>query len=284
MGRSDEHGEGSSSGHFPVTQDWPRGYGEASWWPIVVVAGVVGIYVGLGLVFVTRRSTLLLEPLIGPAVAVLGLLAFVVGLLGWIYHGFVDRYWERTPVGSAVRFRWGMGLFLCTEVATFGSGLAYYGYVRAGAWPPGPLPHLLTSLVVVNTVLLVTSSVTLHYADAAMRADRRRRAIGLLAGTVVLGVAFLLGQLREYATLIAEEGFTISDGVYASAFFGLTGLHGLHVGFGVILLSIVLARAVAGHYSADRHASMTTVTMYWHFVDGVWLVLVVVLYLGAVMP
>lgn len=279
MGRPDEgHGAGSGG---PADVDWPRGYGEATWWPIVVVAGAVGIYAGAGLTVLARVD----EPLVGSAVGPLAFLAgvgvFLLGLAGWTYHGFVARHGPWHPTDTSNRFRWGTGLFICVEAATFGAGFAYYGYVRAGPWPPGPLPDLLSSLVVVNTALLLASSVTLHVAHGALRAGRRRRFLGSLAATVLLGLVFLLGQAYEYYEFLHVEGFTPTGGVYASAFYGLTGLHGVHVALGASMLAVVLVRAGYGHYDADRHASVTAATLYWHFVDAVWLLLVAVLYVGA---
>jgi cytochrome c oxidase subunit 3 len=134
----------------------------------------------------------------------------------------------------------------------------------------------------VNTIILIISSVTLHYAHVALRNGDRRRFLSLLGVTLLLGIIFLGGQALEYYEFIVHENFTIAEGAYASAFYGLTGLHGLHVSLGAVLLLIVFARAMMGQYSAERHTSVSTVSMYWHFVDVVWVFLVVVLYIGAI--
>lgn len=277
MGSGDEaHATGG-----PADRDWPHGYGEASWWPLVVVVGTVGLYAGVGFAVLAARE----EPLVGQTVTAVvlagGLLAFLGGLAGWTYQGFVSAYWRRVWDDVTARFRWGTALFVCAEVATFAAGFAYYGYIRAGAWPPGRIPHLLTSLVAVNTVLLVASSGTLHVAHVALRAGRRDRFVRALGVTVLLGLAFLIGQAYEYYAFVVVEGFGLAEGAFASAFYGLTGLHGLHVGLGVTMLSVVLLRARRGQYGPDRHASVTAAATYWHFVDGVWLLLVGVLYVGA---
>ncbi|ERG98095.1 MAG: heme/copper-type cytochrome/quinol oxidase, subunit 3, partial [Haloquadratum sp. J07HQX50] len=102
--------------------------------------------------------------------------------------------------------------------------------------------------------------------------------------TLLLGFIFIGGQVYEYYEFIIHEGFTLTSGFFASAFFGLTGLHGLHVSLGAVLLAVVMLRALLGQYSADRHVSVSTVSMYWHFVDVVWIFLVVVLYVGAEAP
>lgn len=281
MDSADERSADGGHEHAPVAADWPRGYGESTWWPVVVVAGVAGIYLGAGLLLLARRPGSPVGPVLGALAFVGGLGLFLSGLAGWNYHGFVSGYRLGSRPGVETRFLWGVALFIAAEVMTFGAGFAYYAFVRVGAWPPGPLPHLLSSLVAVNTLLLVASSVTLHVADGALRDGRRRRFLAHLGATVLLGLVFLAGQAYEYYGFVVEEGFTLAEGAYASAFFGLTGLHGLHVGLGLVMLSVVLFRASRGQFSAERHAAVTTATAYWHFVDAVWLVLVAVLYVGA---
>lgn len=267
--------------HLPAVEDWPRGYGEASWWPFVTALGASGIYVAAGLYVLGQGTDPIVAPVLGPATFVASTVAFLGGLYGWVYHAFVSQFWSHETGDSTGRFRWGMLLFLGSEVATFGAGFTYYFFIRAGQWPPGELPHLLTSLVLANTVILVVSSVTLHFAHVGIRTGNHRRFRRLLSLTVALGIVFLGGQVWEYYQFVVNEGFSLSSGVYFSAFFGLTGLHGLHVGLGAVLLGMVLVRAYAGQYSADRHVSVTTVSMYWHFVDVVWIFLVVTLYVGA---
>ena len=274
-----------SDHHLPAVEDWPRGFGEASWWPFVTALGAAGIYVGAALFLMGRGETNIVPSMWGPAVVVGSIGTFLVGVYGWLYHAFVAHFWERgASEHSASKLRWGMIAFLGSEVATFSAGFTYYFFIRANTWPPsGPeLPHLLTSLVLVNTVLLIASSVTLHFAHGAIRRDDRRRFLGWLGVTLALGAVFIGGQVLEYQTFIREEAFTLTSGVFASAFFGLTGLHGLHVTLGAVLLGIVFVRGLAGQYSDERHVSVSTVSMYWHFVDAIWVFLVVVLYVGAV--
>lgn len=280
MSTSDREGSESGGHSSPAVADWPRGYGEASWWPIVTAMGVVGIYLGVGLYVVGRGESPVVDAELGIPTFAAGLVVFVGGLYGWLYHAFVRYYWSRSR-GKSGGLRLATLLFLGTEVATFGGGFVYYAFVRLGPWPPGELPELLSSLVLVNTALLVTSSVTLHVAEESLEEGNRRRFVALLGLTFVLGATFLAGQAVEYYTFVVDEGFTLASGPFSSAFFGLTGLHGLHVSLGVVLLGTLLGRALLGQYSPDRHTSVTTVSLYWHFVDGVWILLVTVLYVGA---
>jgi cytochrome c oxidase subunit 3 len=282
MGVADDT-EDHGGHHLPAVEDWPQGFGEASWWPFVSAAGGAGIYVGAALFIMTSGGSDLVPQIAGPAVIVGSIGLFLVGLYGWLYHAFVSAFWSGgTDEHGSRTLRFAMLLFLGTEVSTFGAGFIYYFFIRAGAWPPAELPPLVSSLVLANTALLVLSSVTLHYAHVGLRKGNRGRFLGLLAATLLFGAVFIGGQVFEYYEFIVHEGFTLTDGIFASAFFGLTGLHGLHVTLGAVLLGIVFVRSLFGQYSAERHTSVSTVSMYWHFVDVVWIFLVVVLYVGAV--
>jgi cytochrome c oxidase subunit 3 len=276
-----------SSGEFtedhshrqPAVEDWPRGFGEASWWPVVTAIGIIGLYVGAALSLLSRGETPLVEPWLAPVTFVPGIGVFLVGVYGWLYHGFIRHYWQR-PFESSLDLEWGMVLFLVTDVMTFAAGFVYYFFIRTGAWPPGELPPLLSSIVFVNTGLLLASSVALHVAHVGLRDGHRRRFVRFLATTFLLGALFVFGQLWEYYEFVVRENVAITS-VFFSAFFGLTGLHGLHVLLGVVLLGIVLMRALSGQFSRRHHTAVATVSMYWHFVDAVWIFLIVVIYAGA---
>lgn len=267
--------------HLPAVEDWPRGFGEASWWPFITALGGSGLYVGAALYFLTQGESPIIDmPMAGPAVFIGSIGLFLVGLYGWLYHAFVKKFWSDEATGGA-GLRWGMIAFLGSELGTFGAAFGYYFYIRSGAWPPGFLPDLVSSLVLANTALLIASSFTLHWAHVAIRNDNRRGFILGLVTTLVLGTVFIFGQVYEYYEFIVHSDFTLTTGLFGSAFFALTGLHGLHVTLGAVLIAIVTIRALMGQYSAERHVSVSTASMYWHFVDVVWVFLVVVLYFGA---
>ncbi|MBX0284814.1 cytochrome c oxidase subunit 3 [Haloarcula salinisoli] len=282
MSTSDEH-EGGHEHHLPATEDWPHGFGEASWWPFITAIGGSGIYVGAALLVLAMGESALVSTTIGAGVTVGSIGLFLAGIYGWLYHAFVVDFWERgTDHHSGRTLKFAMLLFLGSEVATFGAGFVYYFFVRGtDVWLAAEIPEVWGSLVVVNTVILIISSVTLHYSHVALRNDNRSGFLKLLAVTLLLGVIFIGGQVYEYYEFIVHKGFTIGEGIYGSAFYGLTGLHGLHVTMGAVLLGIVFVRGWYGQYSAERHTSVSTASMYWHFVDVVWVFLVVVLYLGA---
>ncbi|WP_324662835.1 cytochrome c oxidase subunit 3 [Haloarcula sediminis] len=282
MSTTDEH-EGGHEHHLPATEDWPHGFGEASWWPFITAIGGSGIYVGAALFVLSMGENALVSSTIGAGATVGSIGLFLIGIYGWLYHAFVVDFWERgTDHHSGRSLKFAMLLFLGTEVATFGAGFVYYFFVRGSdVWLAADIPSVWGSLVVVNTLILIVSSVTLHYSHVALRNGDRSRFIKLLGATLLLGVVFIAGQVYEYYEFIVHEGFTLSEGIYGSAFYGLTGLHGLHVTMGAVLLGIVFVRGWYGQYSAERHTSVSTASMYWHFVDVVWVFLVVVLYVGA---
>jgi cytochrome c oxidase subunit 3 len=286
---ADEGGQalpGDDGGHhLPAVEDWPKGFGEASWWPFITAVGAAGFYLGAALFILGTGDSPLVPRMAGPAVFIGTTVLFLVGLYGWVYHAFVKAFWSG-GAGHSSGLRWGMILFLGSEIATFGAGFVYYFFIRGGeAWQQSLYPDLFGSLIIINTTILLISSVTLHFAHTALLEDNRERFVGLLGVTLLLGIIFLGGQVYEYYEFIIHEGFVVLPGaeqsVFASAFYGLTGLHGLHVSLGVVLLAVVFIRSLFGQYSSTRHTSVSTVSMYWHFVDAVWIFLVVALYVGS---
>lgn len=170
----------------------------------------------------------------------------------------------------------GMVLFIASEVMFFGGLFGAYFNIRADApqWPPAGLEELHYVLPGIFTLVLIISSFTLH---AALNAIKRGNQAGLIRWTmltVILGVIFLAGQLYDYSTL----EFTIRDGVYGTTFYTLTGFHGAHVFAGLVYLFIVLVRASTGQFTRHSHAAVEGASLYWHFVDVVWVVLFLILY------
>ncbi len=274
---SDDHGH-----HLPAVQDFPRGFGEASWWPFITALGGSGFYIGAALYVLAQRD-LFGSTTVGGGVFVASTAVFLLGLYGWVYHAFVSDFWNREADHKhEAKLRWGMLTFLGTEIATFGALFVYYFFVRVGGWENIVLPEVLvTNLVIANTILLIASSFTMHFAHVALLNENRKRFLALLGTTLALGVIFLGGQAYEYYEFLVHMEYGVLEGAYSNGFYALTGLHGLHVSLGAVLLGIVFGRALLGQYSSERHVSVSTVSMYWHFVDVVWVFLVVVLYVGA---
>jgi cytochrome c oxidase subunit III len=174
----------------------------------------------------------------------------------------------------------GMVLFIVSEVMFFTGLFGAYFFIRAQAdtWPPPGFDELEVPFPFVNTLILLLSGVTAHFAVVALREDRRHGPLGFLwltGLTIVLGTIFILGQAYEYS----ELEFGIEDGVYASTFYIMTGFHGAHVIGGIGMLCFVFVRALYGEFSSRHHLGVEATTAYWHFVDVVWVFLFFLLYL-----
>ena len=176
----------------------------------------------------------------------------------------------------------GMLLFITSEVMFFGGLFAAYFNVRANApqWPPEEFHETLQILPLVGpaTVLLILSSFSCQFAVWAIRRDDRTAFLRNMAVTVVLGIVFLIMQGTDYATL-GSEGMSLSSGTFGTTYYTLTGFHGAHVLGGVIMLSVVLYRGMAGQFSSRHHDAVEGASLYWHFVDVVWILLFSLLYL-----
>jgi cytochrome c oxidase subunit 3 len=179
-----------------------------------------------------------------------------------------------------------MILFICSEVMFFSGLFAAYFSVRASSprWPPLTDNEFLNERFnlhaepwfgLVLTIILVTSSFTCQFAVWAIRRDDRAGFIRNIGVTLVLGIVFLIGQAYDYSTL----GFGISDTPFGTTFYTLTGFHGAHVFGGAVMLSVVLYRGLAGQFSARHHDAVEATSLYWHFVDVVWIALFSTLYI-----
>jgi cytochrome c oxidase subunit III len=180
----------------------------------------------------------------------------------------------------------GMYIFLASEVMFFGSLFAVYFYLFGShlEWPPhaptaGEFYVSWYPIPLVNTVVLLSSGVTCHFALESIRHGNRRNFFTLQIATIILGFAFEAGQAFEFVTAF-QRGMTLDFNSFTSAFFTMTGFHGLHVLGGLILLILILYRASRGQFSPQHHVGVAAVTLYWHFVDVVWIFLFGILYLG----
>ena len=176
----------------------------------------------------------------------------------------------------------GMLLFITSEVMFFTGLFAAYFSVRANAaqWPPAEFADTLKIMPLVGpaTVLLILSSFTCQFAVWAIRRDDRTAFLRNIGLTFVIGVVFLVMQALDYAEL-GHEGLSLSSGVFGTTYYTLTGFHGAHVFGGVIMLGVVLYRGMAGQFSARHHDAVEAASLYWHFVDVVWILLFSLLYL-----
>ncbi|MFZ1908598.1 MAG: cytochrome c oxidase subunit 3 [Burkholderiales bacterium] len=204
-----------------------------------------------------------------------------------------------------VSFRWGMSWFIFSEVMFFAGffGALFYTRVlsvpdlaslqsQALLWPnftahwpsAGPAftqkfsPMEAWGLPAVNTLLLLSSGVTVTIAHWALKENKRGMLSLFLFFTVALGALFLAFQATEYGHAYHSLNLKLTTGVYGSTFFMLTGFHGFHVTLGAIMLTVILVRCLKGHFKPDHHFAFEAVAWYWHFVDVVWLGLFIFVY------
>jgi cytochrome c oxidase subunit III len=183
----------------------------------------------------------------------------------------------------------GMLLFITSEVMFFAGLFAAYFNVRATApaWPPEgfadklhwlPTAEQPIPVVTLATILLVTSSLTCQLGVWGIRRGDRVALVRNIGVTVLLGAIFLLMQAFDY-TVLYGDGVRLDAGTFGTTYFTLTGFHGAHVLGGVIMLSVVLYRAMAGQFSEHHHDMVEATSIYWHFVDVVWIALFSTLYI-----
>jgi cytochrome c oxidase subunit 3 len=203
-------------------------------------------------------------------------------------------------------YRWSMSWFIFSEVMFFAAffGALFYARVVAMPWlgdldhkqflwpdfgaswpnqgPAGIVEPFETigpwPIPTINTALLLTSGVTLTIAHHALRDANRGRTILFMFVTIALGALFMALQAYEYMHAYRDLNLRLTSGVFGSTFFMLTGFHGFHVTVGAIMLAVVLARMIKGHFTPEHHFAFEGAAWYWHFVDVVWLLLYVVVY------
>jgi len=284
--------------HDQATYYVPHG----SHWPIVG---------SFGLLFTVGGAALWLnESDIGKVVMAVGIALLLVMMFGWfgtVIRESLKGYYNKQVDTS---FRMGMMWFIFSEVMFFAAFFGALFYARAlsvpwlggeghgaltnyylwpnfsPAWPtngPADVGGQFSTMApwgipLLNTLLLLSSGVTITIAHHALRAGNRKLLMIFLALTVILGFVFLGFQAHEYIEAYTKLNLTLGSGVYGSTFFMLTGFHGLHVTLGAIMLTVIWLRCAKGHFTKDHHFAFEAVAWYWHFVDVVWLGLFMFVY------
>ena len=241
----------------------------------------------------------------------LGAMTLIFMMFGWF--GAVIREGRAGLYNSQVNnsFRLGMSWFIYSEVMFFAVFFGALFYTRAlvvpwlggegagsvtneilwpgytPAWPTngpanvggefGTIPAF--GVPFLNTLILLTSGLTVTLAHHALNKENRSGLILWLMATVALGFTFVSFQAEEYIEAYTELGLTLGSGIYGATFFMLTGFHGMHVTLGAIMLAVILLRAIKGHFKPDSHFGFEAVAWYWHFVDVVWLGLFIFVYI-----
>ena len=176
--------------------------------------------------------------------------------------------------------QWGMLSFLVSEGAIFGTLIVtYLFYLGKDVVGPTPKEALKLPLFLGTTACLLASSATVHLAERTLGRGDQGGFLRWWAATIGLGVLFLLGTAYEWYGLIHDHGLTISRNLFGTTYYTLVGLHALHVTGGVTILLIVLVLAVARQVTSANRGGVELVSWYWHFVDGVWIVVFTVVYL-----
>jgi cytochrome c oxidase subunit III len=171
----------------------------------------------------------------------------------------------------------GMLLFIISEVMVFGAFFTAYFFIRVVGGAPWPAEgmHLPVAIAGVNTAILLSSSLTMHWTlESAKSGNRWGLKAGILT-TFLLGTTFLFVQINEYV----HVGFAPQDSAQGTIFYGLTGLHGAHVFIGLTLLAMVLVRSFRGHFTPEEHRGVEVPGIYWHFVDGMWVIVYTTIYI-----
>ncbi len=269
---------------------------QPSHWPIV--GAIALLLMGMGAAFWING----VFP--GSYMVAAGFAVLVYMLFGWF--GTVVRESEGHLYSKKVdlSFRWSMSWFIFSEVMFFSAFFGALFYIRvlsvpdlggidakllwpnfAADWPSvGPYieeqftPMAAIGIPLLNTIILLTSGVTLTIAHHALKTDHRGALKLWLGITILLGTLFIGFQAYEYIHAYSELNLKLTTGVYGSTFFMLTGFHGAHVTVGAIMLMVMWFRALRGHFTSDHHFAFEAAAWYWHFVDVVWLLLFVLVY------
>ena len=247
----------------------------------------------------------------GPTMFFIGVGGLALILFKWFADVIVESvsgYYNKQVDTS---FRMGMIWFIFSEVMLFGAFFGALFYTRilsvpwlggegvkgvatntflwdefSAGWPTaGPAAvggsfELIPAwgLPLLNTLILLTSGITLTIAHHALKANNRRQLLIWLGATVLLGAIFLVSQAMEYVHAYRDLNLTMGSGIYGSTFFMLTGIHGVHVTLGAVILAVVWMRSLKGHFDAENHFVFEAAAWYWHFVDVVWLALFLFVY------
>ncbi|OZG73274.1 cytochrome c oxidase subunit 3 [Hahella sp. CCB-MM4] len=284
---------------------------EQSKWPIIATIGLFTTLVGVGTVLMNNSKGT--DPTTGWWMFGIGFTIMVYMLFGWFGNVAKESMAGLYSAQMDRSFRWGMSWFIFSEVMFFSAffGALFYARFLAvpwlagegdgvmntllwpdfeGTWPllqnpdptkfPGPQEVIDPwHIPLLNTLLLLTSSVTITIAHHKIKTDERSKVKLWMAITVLLGATFLGFQIYEYIHAYHELNLTLASGIYGTTFFMLTGFHGMHVTLGAIIIFVILMRYMKGHFSAKQHFGFEAAAWYWHFVDVVWVCLFVFVYI-----
>jgi cytochrome c oxidase subunit 3 len=290
-----------------MQQEYEKYYVPAqSIWPIVGAVALFLIAVGAGnfVVEVTKEKSG-----VGGYVLMAGIAILLVMVVGWFRDQINESMSGLYSAQLGRSYRQGMMWFIFSEVMFFAAffGALFYARMIAVPWLGGSSNNAMTNEVLwpgfeamwplvntpggtgttemswkglptYNTVILLISSVTLHYAHVGLEQAKRTQLTVMLGVTILLGCIFLYLQVQEYVHAYNDLGLTLQSGVYGNTFFMLTGFHGMHVTLGTIILIVLFFRVLKGHFTPKEHFAFQAGSWYWHFVDVVWVMLFIFVY------
>ncbi|QDP02599.1 cytochrome c oxidase subunit 3 [Thalassotalea sp. PS06] len=279
---------------------------EQSHWPIVGAVALFLIAIGAGS-YVANLDT---GEGLGGYILLAGIAMIIYMMFGWFSNVINESMAGKYSAQMDASFRQGMSWFIFSEVMFFAAFFGALFYARMlsvpwlggegnnfetwnvlwpefqATWPLIKTPDGTTTeamgwygLPLINTILLLTSSFTAHFAHMALEQDKRASLKFWLGTTILLGSVFLVLQVLEYQHAYADMDLTLTSGIYGNTFYLLTGFHGMHVTLGTIMLIVMFLRINRGHFTPDNHFAFQATSWYWHFVDVVWVLLFVFVYI-----
>ena len=276
-------------------------------WPFVGAVALFLIAVGAGnfVVEVTKD-----KEGYGGYILMAGLATLLYMLVGWFKNQIDESMSGLYSAQLGRSYRQGMSWFIFSEVMFFAAffGALFYARVFSVPWLGGDSNNAMTNevlwptfeamwplvktpdgtetqampptgLPLYNTILLLVSSVTCHFAHVGLEKNDRKKLTLMLGLTIVLGLIFLVLQVEEYIHAYQEMNLTLDAGIYGNTFFMLTGFHGMHVTLGTVMLIVMFLRILKGHFTPENHFAFQAASWYWHFVDVVWVGLFIFVYL-----
>ena len=275
------HGHDDPMSHVP----------PGSLWPLLVTIGITLMPFGVVSLLGTFNNSPIWGPLTNPEVGkwtlIGGALMMVVCMMGWCHQVIREKQISHDVVAQQKDLQSFILLFLCGELAAFGAvfGYFYHRTIQDPSFGPVHGMHFGGPIVAYATFILLSSSVTCEFAHHALQAHKVLMAKILFVCTIILGVIFLAFQGFEWGELIQKGFYPLSDQLhndpaasFASLFYVGTGFHGLHVAIGLVMLFMVLMRLEFGHFKGKRHFAVVAASWYWHFVDLVWVLLFITVY------
>jgi cytochrome c oxidase subunit 3 len=217
-----------------------------------------------------------------PVVALLGFFGLAATVAGWVRED-VDELSHKPFHPGHSPYLFGTLVLILSEIVIFGILFFFYFWSRAHTpdFVPDVIVHMDLTPIIVNTVILLSSGGTVHMAQVALKKGQIKPFRVWLAATILLGIAFLGGQVYEYQHLV-HEGLTPPGSVYGTAFYSLTGVHGLHVAAGIVVLAIIWGLSFTGFIRKERASGVEGAFIYWHFVDAIWILVFSFIYLRVI--